>query len=132
MTQFSKTFAKIETPEETLELSKREFDEIRMLVTKANTAGIRPNANPPVHETTYEELEDFLATAVRSDGYIDKTYRGPPADELEDVREELVELREEASDEKIRDQIDDRLDELDAKIEVAKRHADDLDAEATA
>ena len=130
MTQFSYTFAKIETPEETLELSKREFDEIRMLVTQANSAGIRPNANPPVDSSTYDELEDFLARTVRSDGYIDREYRGPSPDTLEDVREELVELREEATDDKILDQIDDRLDELDQKIEVAREHADDVEATA--
>jgi len=56
----ARTFAKIATPDGEYELSKRAFDELRMLVAKANTNGFYPNADPPVRESAYRDLEGFL------------------------------------------------------------------------
>lgn len=116
----TRTFAKIVTPDGEFDLSKRAFDEIRMLVTKANTAGFYPNADPPVRESAYRDLEDFLSTHNRDDGYLDEGwYRGPPVDQLEDARRELEELRADVDDEDVLDRLDDRVDELDARIAEA-------------
>ena len=66
----ARAFARIETPESDIELSKREFDELRMLLAKAQN--IEFNANPPVFKSTYDELEQFASDAVSDDGYLDE------------------------------------------------------------
>lgn len=66
----AKTFARIETPDGEYTMSKREFDELRMLLWLRKEHGITPPAEPPVFEEDYNNLLDFADEHVSDDGFI--------------------------------------------------------------
>jgi hypothetical protein len=71
-----KCFAKLVTPDGEFQMSKRVYEELRMLLSHRRQHGYCPKARPEVRESDYDRLEDFLKEHVRDEGYLGSLKRG--------------------------------------------------------
>lgn len=53
-------FAKIVTPYDEIELTYKQLDELRMLISVSEKNDAFPQASPPVDPTTYTDVRDFI------------------------------------------------------------------------
>jgi hypothetical protein len=66
----TKTYAKIVTAEAEYEMTHRQFDELRMLLSVALDTDGLPNADPPVMRRNYQNLEEWLSENAGTGEYL--------------------------------------------------------------
>lgn len=70
----ARTYAKIVTANGEIELSHRQLDELRMLLSVRESMDITPNASPPVMESTYDDIRDWINQEFDKSRDMDEPY----------------------------------------------------------
>lgn len=69
----AETYAKLVTAKGEHEMSHRELDELRMLLAVSLRNDNLPNAEPPVMESDYEKLKEFIEDNFEKEHYPNET-----------------------------------------------------------